>query len=291
MWQFFKQPGGLIERGGKFEENPDAENIDHLEPHYYLTRISGKGMDHIRVYYCSQYGFVKEGKPVIPEYVDALHCSPTIIPAVVGIPLYVGLDFGLTPAAVFGQRLPNGRMVWIDELVTEDMGAVRFGELLKQRLQADYKNFIAMRNGIRIAGDPAGEQRAQTDETTPFKIINKILESIGIKAHAASTNDFSLRREAIAVPLSKIIDGKPGLMVSPKCAITRKGLAGGYCYKRIKVSGDERFHDMPDKNRFSHPVEAGGYLMIEAGEGQAIVAPRSKPERKTVAEIMRRYRR
>ena len=38
-------------------------------------------------------------------------------------PIYVGLDFGLTPAAVFGQITVNGQWRWLDELVTEDMGA------------------------------------------------------------------------------------------------------------------------------------------------------------------------
>ena len=38
-------------------------------------------------------------------------------------PIYVGLDFGLTPAAVFGQITENGQWRWLDELVTEDMRA------------------------------------------------------------------------------------------------------------------------------------------------------------------------
>ena len=38
-------------------------------------------------------------------------------------PIYVGLDFGLTPAALFGQITENGQWRWLDELVTEDMGA------------------------------------------------------------------------------------------------------------------------------------------------------------------------
>ena len=266
-WEFFKQPGGLYEIEGKFFPNPKAENLDNLEPRYYETRIAGKAPAYIRVYYAGQYGFVQEGKAVIPEYADAIHCASETLSPLPGLAIWVGLDFGLTPAAVFAQRLPNGRWIWFDELVSEDMGIVRFADILKPMLLGEYAGF-----DFEIYGDPAGEQRAQTDEKTPFQI----LRAKGIDARPAPTNDFTLRREAIAVPLSRLIDGKPGLIISPKCVNLRKGLSGGYCYRRLRVSGDERFEDKPNKNKYSHPVEAGGYLMIGAGEGAALVQS-SKP--------------
>ena len=40
--------------------------------------------------------------------------------------------------------------------------------------------------------------------------------------------------------------------------------------------GAERHHDKPDKNRFSHVVEAGEYAMLGAGEGKALI---KRPER------------
>jgi len=76
-----------------------------------------------------------------------------------------------------------------------------------------------------------------------------------------------------------MIDGKPGLIVSPKCKVFRKGMAGGYCYKRIQVRGDEKYHDKPNKNIYSHIVEAGEYLVLGAGEGKALVTkPKVKPK-------------
>lgn len=281
-WEFFKQPGALVEVGGEFKPNPMAENIGNLNEgiDYYLRRIAGKSRDHIRVYYCGQYGFVRSGKPIIPEYVDAVHFSDAV-DVVPGVPIYVGIDFGLTPAAVFGQRFSNGRWQWFDELVTEDMGAVRFAEALSSKIKREYQGYQ-----FDFYGDPAGEQRAQTDERTPFMILN----ANGIPAKPAPTNDFTLRREAIAVPLSRLIDGKPGLMIGPKCVVTRKGLAGAYGYKRIQVAGDERFEDKPIKNKYSHPVEASGYMMIGAGEGNNIInlKQNNKP-RLTAGELMRRY--
>ena len=260
-WEFFRQPGGLIERGGKFLPNPDAENLAGLEDGYYTTRMSGKAPAHVRVYYCAQYGYVQDGKPVYPEYVDKLHALddvPSILPGVI----YVGIDFGLTPAAVFAQRKANGGWIWQDELVTHDMGQVRFAELLKGKLQGEYQGHT-----FEIFGDPAGSQRAQTDERTPFDI----LRAAGIPARPAPTNDFTLRRESVAVGLGRIIDGTPGIVISPRCVNLRKGMAGAYQYKRLQVSGDDRYHDVPDKSKFSHVCEAVQYLMVGAGEGRQLI--------------------
>ncbi len=263
-WAFFNQPGALLEIDGKFVANPKAENIENLNEgqDYYLTRVSGKSRDYIRVYYCCQYGFLIEGKPIFPEYVDAVHCSQEILEPVPGRTIYVGLDFGLTPAALFAQQLVDGRWQWIDELVTEDMGAVNFAKVLGPMIRGPYKDFE-----VEIWGDPAGDERAQTDETTVFEILN----ANHIPAEPAPTNDFTLRREAVANFLNRMVDGKPGFQISPKCKVTRKGLAGGYHYKRMNIAGEERYHEKPNKNRYSHPVEAGEYAMMGAGEHEALI--------------------
>jgi len=261
-WAFFRQPGGLIEQNGTFVPNPRAENMSNLQEgyKYYLDRLPGKAPDYVRVYYCGQYGFVKEGKPVFPEYVDAVHCTSEELLPVPGVPLIIGLDFGLTPAAVITQRLPNGRWIWIDELISEDCGIEQFADLyLLPALQGRYRGFE-----FQVWGDPAGDERAQTDKRTPFQI----LRAKGIDAKPAPSNDPVLRIGAVSAALTRMIDGKPGLLISPRCRTTRKGMAGGYHYQRIQVSGDARYRDKPAKNRFSHPCDAAQYAMLGAGEGK-----------------------
>lgn len=252
-WAIFHQPSGRSEH---------AENTENLPDGYYERLEAGKDQEWIRVYVDGEYGFISEGRPVYPEFKDNLHVAAAPIAARPGDPIYVGIDFGLTPAAVFGQRDNLGRWVWLHELVTEDMGAVRFSELLATEMQREFGGFE-----FQIYGDPAGEQRSQVDERTPFQILS----ARGLRARPAPSNDFTLRREAVAQPLSRLIDGVPGLMISPTCRTVRKGMGGGYNYKRVQVSGDERFHDKPDKNAYSHPCEAAQYLMLGAGEGRAVI--------------------
>lgn len=266
-WAFFHQPGGLLELSGQggqasFVPNPAAENLANLPAAYYLKRMEGKPADHVRVYYCAKYGSVQDGKPVFPEFHSSVHVAQESLRAVEGAVLHVGLDFGLTPAAVFGQRESTGRWLWLGELVAEDMGMTRFAGELRRVIAARWPGFEVL-----VHGDPAGVQRSQVDERTAFDI----LRASGIDARPAPSNDPLLRREAVALPLTRMVDGGPGLLVSPDCRVLIKGMAGAYRYKRVELAGEERFRDEPDKNRYSHVCDAAQYLMIGAGEGRAVL--------------------
>lgn len=37
----------------------------------------------------------------------------------------------------------------------------------------------------------------------------------------------------------------------------------GYVYSRLAVSGEERYKDKPNKNMYSHPMDALGYGCLE----------------------------
>lgn len=259
-WAFFAQPSAL---------SVEAENIRNLPPQYYARTLAGKDDDWLRVYIRGEYGFVREGKPVYPEYRDATHCREfDLIP---GLPVHVGLDFGLTPAAVFSQRTATGQWRWCSELVTDDTGIYRFAELFKVHVAEHYANFKIE----KVTGDPAGDARSPADKTE--RTTFQILSALGIKAAPALSNEWTKRREAVAMPLGRLIDGEPGLIIHPRCKITRKGMAGGYCYRRIKVSGDERYEDKPLKNMYSHSCDAGQYLHLGGGEWNELVNRIKRP--------------
>lgn len=246
-----------------------------MKPGYY-QQTAGKSPEWIKVYFDGEYGYVLDGKPVYPEFTDSFHVTDWATP-LPGVEIRVGIDFGLTPAAAFVQRDVLGRWRVIDELCAVDMGISRFADLLNAKIQSEYAGF-----NFAFYGDPAGDQRAQTDEKTPFMI----LRAKGIQCLPARTNDFNLRREAVAEPLMRIIEGKPLLSIHPKCRQLRKGMAGKYNYRRIQVVGDERYHDKPDKGIYSHICEALQYVMIESGSNPTLsVAQQKNPTQPFVATV------
>ncbi len=254
-YALFKQPSGV---------GPEAENVSNLPKGYYTNMQDGKDKEWINVYVHGMYGFVQDGKPVWPEYKDDTHYTDEPIELNPRLPIIVGIDFGLTPAAIFGQFSATGRWLIFDEVVEDDMGAKRFGEVLNRHINKHYSGYT-----FEFYGDPAGDFRAQTDEITPFQI----LDSVGIPASPTYTNDVLIRLEAVAGPLTRMdFAGNPGFTIGPEAKMIRKALAGGYKYKRVAVSGQERYTDKPDKNRYSHPADALQYLMLGGGEGGKVIS-------------------
>jgi hypothetical protein len=281
---FFSQPAG---------DGPDAENLDWLvqtpdtltlpvghpkrkaQGQTYYTRLkAGKTEEWIKVYVKGRYGSVHDGKPVYPEWNDSLHVKE--LNPIQGVELQIGLDFGLTPAAVICQIDARGRLLVLDEICGTDMGFRQFLEdCLVPLLIADYPVWWKAKDTmIKCIGDPAGDQKAQSDENTCFKEAR----NAGLRIRAASSNSFLPRRSAVAWYLSKLVGGQPMMLVDPLCKVLRKGFNGGYKYRRIQVSGEERFADEPDKhNPYSHPHDGLQYVALENGGAQATKKPRELP--------------
>ena len=253
LYEFFKQPGGLLEVGGQYEINPDAENIQNLDGGYayYFRQIAGKRKNWIKAQILGKYATTGSGKPVYEEYNDDLHCKE--IQPLKGLPLLIGQDWGRTPAAAICQQRKNGQFRIIDEVVAEAAGARTFArDYLKPHLAKHYPDFQ-----IIVIGDPSGVDPRDTEEKTCFQIF----QEEKIPAVPAITNEPLARIEALSDPMNKMIDGEPGFLISPKAKVTRKGLNGAYCFKRVNVGG-ERYQDKPDKNQYSHVVEGAQYAAL-----------------------------
>ena len=266
-WRFFAQPPAMKEHINDKKEvtsyslNKDAENRKNILETYYPNLIRGKTKNWIDVYVMNRLGLIQEGKPVYPDFLSETHVADEEIPVAVGIPLYVGIDFGLTPSAVVGQKV-RGRWLVQAEIVAVDMGVVRFAELLRQEIATRFNGL-----DVYIYGDPAGDFRAQTDESTPFQI----LRGAGLKAVPAPSNSVDLRLESVSSQLTKMAEGLPAFMIDRRCVTLIKGFQGGYCYRRMQVSG-ERYDDKPEKNMYSHIHDALQYMMLGAGEGRSLIA-------------------
>jgi hypothetical protein len=269
LFDFFAQPGGMM---------PDAENLKNLADGYYERTKAGKRPEWVNVYIDGNYGFVIDGRPVYPEYRDNFHCKAFELNR--GLPIWVGIDFGLTPAATFAQRTVMGGWRVRSELTTEHMGAKRFAEeCMRPHMQEFYRGF----KFAGIIGDPAGNAESQGDEVTPFQILN----AAGIEARPGPTNDPTVRRETVANFLNRAVDGEPALMIHPECQKLRKAMSGGYCYRRLQMA-DERYQDKPDKNELSHVAESLQYLLTGAGESQTVLKrdPQTFPHHRKKFAIM-----
>ena len=77
-------------------------------------------------------------------------------------------------------------------------------------------------------------------------------------------------REAVASALSRLVSGEPALLISSKCENTRQAMNGGYCYARMQVTGEARYHDDPEKNHYAVIGEAAQYMLVGGGEASYV---------------------
>jgi hypothetical protein len=259
--------------------NPEAENLKNLEPAYYASQIINKTREYIRVYVQGKYGYVRTGKAVVPEFNEKLQVAD--IPLLDGVDIQIGIDIGggtLTPAAVFAQVHPTtGAKLIHFELCAEDMGVDNFAKILKSFIGDQLQGF-----NIRTCyTDPAAEQRDQVYEQK----INEYLRASGFHITSAPTNAWAIRRQAIADPCSRIIQGRPALLIHPRCKMLIEGLKGKWDFKKMKVvssSGKELYADKPSKNEYSHPCDALGYVLNGLGEGQPLRSGRTPAQTQAV---------
>jgi hypothetical protein len=242
--EIFKQPSG---------RSPEAENLANLPAGYYENQMKGADPDYIRVYVDGLYGYVKDGRPVYPEYNDGLHCAE--VEPVKGVPIKRGWDFGLTPACVFTQVTPDGRWIVFDELCGDYIGFETFAECVLEMSSQHYEGFT-----FEDYGDPAGQSSSSMTHDKAEKTCFDMLRGRGIGIQTGEQNP-TIRIESVRKPLNTLRSGKPQFQIGPRCEVLRKGFRGRYQYKRIKITGSgERYHDVPDKNEFSHPHDALQYV-------------------------------
>jgi hypothetical protein len=110
---------------------------------------------------------------------------------------------------------------------------------------------------VLIIGDPAGQQRAQTDERSVFDI----LRAEGFRVISAKSNSVVARINAVDKMLTRTVDGKPGHLIDPCCTNLIASLRGGYRYK-IRQNGEA--DDKPEKNSHSHIADAHQYACLHA---------------------------
>ena len=236
-WDVFKQPSG---------RSSLAENIENLPEGYYDTQ--GRSEEYIRVYIDGEYGLSSAGQPVYKYFRPDYHMGEqTLRPIINGVrPIVIGMDLGLTPAAVIGQQDPRGRVLILNEAVSSDMGVQRFVRtILKPMI---YEQYIGA--PVLVVTDPAGVQRAQTDERSAVDII----KAEGLKVMPAKTNNVSARLSAVDDYLMRQVDGDSAFLLDPRCSKLKAAMMGGY-----------RFHHKNgsiEKNKHSHVAEALQYLML-----------------------------
>ncbi|QDP64854.1 MAG: hypothetical protein Unbinned5081contig1001_11 [Prokaryotic dsDNA virus sp.] len=259
-WRFFVQPPALIEKivDGRpvYSPNPLAENQKHLiEP--YQDKILGKNKNWIDRRILNKVGLEMSGKAVYPTFLEDEHVNQIDAEPHPDLPIIVGLDGGRSPAAAFMQER-NGMWTVLSEEIGENCSAQIFAPKVKKHLAQRYPGFK-----VEVWSDPRYDDQGQNTEDTAFDIYRKF----GIHVLCATEdNNVELRRSTV----ESVLDKRNGFKVNFSCRTLKRGLAGGYHYRKIKGL-DGLYSPKPVKNMYSHVVEALENGLIGGGEGFSVV--------------------
>ncbi len=281
-YAFFRQPGGM---------HPDAENLHNLEQtqetlklpwnhpvrrkqgrKYYLNALRDyKRKDDQDMYVHSKFGASRTGKPVYSNYDDNAHIGEFEFDRTA--PILIGYDnTGRNPAALVAQKTITGQWLIGYELCGENIGMKAHAKMLRQMLEKELPGFTIE----KITCDPAGRARGADDLDMPAIIRG---EFPGVLVLNARTNDPATRIDAVDSTFGRMINGGPAVLIHPRCKIFRSACINKYCFRKMKVSGEDRYSDEPEKTHpYSDIADASQYLMLGGGEGRANAAPPGKTD-------------
>lgn len=272
-YAIYHQPPAVLDAPDSpygYSTNPDADNIRHLKPNYYLEFVSGKSKIFVDVYAKGLYGECVEGRKVFEEYNDDLHSSDHL-DFTDGYPLYCAFDFGLTPCMVVAQFIDNQLRV-IKEFVSESMG---IENLIKERIQPYWTQYNMKRFVIAsCTADPAGIRRNDLNVSLPTSIAVVTRDFAPTKP--AMTNNIDIRLEGVRTYMNRMSMGKPSFIISRTgCPTLRKGFNGRYVLKSTKRAGssEEMYDKIPDKSHpWSDPQDCLQYIALDINSTAAYQA-------------------
>lgn len=242
----------LADLGYAFVKQPAFENTANLPAGYYHELLKRFDPELARRFIMGEVVTLYPGERVFPEVFEHRHMIDGGLDVIPGVEAVIGFDFGLTPAALICQVSPTGQLRIYEEIQLFNAGAERLCETLAGTLRGPRFHRIT---SWRCWADPAGQQRAQTDEKTMYQL----LAAHGFVCRPGAI-DYESRRQAVKQRFSRLIPESADAAVlidMNACPILSEGLLGGY---RYPTSTDFRQGIRPLKNQFSHLCDALQYI-------------------------------
>ena len=291
-WQIFIQPGGMSAEAENLEwltQTPatlllPADHPDRIAQGrtYYERFIRSNSPDWCERYVHARFGPDPSGTAVYRESFRLNWHVVDDLEPVSSHPLLMGLDFGRDPCAVICQPDHRGRLLVLEEIIAEDIGLEM---QLQRRIKPALLDERYMGKAVIIVGDPSGTHRSTLYEETTFDLIKRE----GLMAYPAPTNDVERRVGAVESWLLGSRESGPALLIDRKrCPTLIRALAGGYRYGKTR-SGQRK--PVPDKNEYSHVMDAFQYACVTAHGGMSdMIANRLRRKARNPAEARPRVR-
>lgn len=213
-----------------------------------------------------------EGLPVYADWDQRIHGVNRVIDPQIGLPLLIGMDFGLTPAAIVCQ-LQEETLYCLKEYVALNMGVKRFLAMIIPQMKMDFPLWLDLRKDFVAFIDPSGFFRKDTDETT----CASVMEEAGFGKIIPGPVQWDERKNAIETWLTRRTKNGPCFQVSlPMCPTLVQGFQGGYRYPDGVLEKEPTQKLRPIKDRYSHvhdALQGVGAKLLGSRHGRIVNVP------------------
>lgn len=237
----FRQPGGL---------DQGAEN---LQSYATLQDPSGRG------YYLQQAAlnadkpwWVKRMIHAIPglsratdlvydKFDERTMIAPAAIKPEPMLPVIVGIDGGLTPAAVYLQEMPDGQLRILAEIALERGGVEELGEamLALERRRFAHCEFADRCDPSMLAGEDEDVNDQSEQRVSKGSDRQRLSKKLGRRVLPAVSNVPTRRWDAVRVKIMlNLGPNRPGLLVDPSCKGLIRGFLQTYHFRKIRGTND-----------------------------------------------------
>lgn len=273
-----------------------AENVREIDGgyhrglSYWMDMISSLDDDDVRTLLMNKFGLTVAGMGVFAASWDnQLHRFAEDSEEAAlenGMMDLLGMDLGRTPACAIGQmgtdgvlRIKRAVTTWNQRLNNGAGGLERMdvGQFWEERLKPVLVNEFGYPQRKHICFcDPAGKN---FNEVVSVSAIERLC-SLGlnaipcdkVRAYSVDVRDIT-EGNNVEIRISCVDEllRRRRLKVSDaeSCRMIVEGFNGKYCYRKMRATADgaERYDDKPDKNDWSHIMDAVQYLCLGATKG------------------------
>lgn len=240
-FKLYRQPGGL---------HPDAENLqsyatteDPTGRSYYvrMTELYADTPHLIRRMVHGIPGVTRATDLVYDKFDELTMLSLVTLVPEQALPVIVGIDGGLTPAAVYMQEMSDGQLRVYAEIALERGG---MEELATAMLALEARRFRGCEfhtvcDPAMKAGEDSDTDNARAQRVSKGSDRQRLAKLLGRKVQLAVTQEPTRRWDAVRAKISlNLGPGRPGYLLDPSCKGLLRGKLQTYQFRKLRGTND-----------------------------------------------------
>lgn len=281
-YKLFRQPGGMDEGA----ENLEAHGNSRA---YYENIITTNATNpwYVRRMVHAIPGITRATHLVYDRFDDSM-IAPSTIPVFKQLPVLVGCDGGLTPAAVYAQELSNGQFRVLAEIALERGGVEELGDamLVLEAQRFPDCEFRTVCDPSMVSGEDGEEVSRDEQQVSKGSDRQRLAEKLSRTVELAKSNEVGRRHDAVRNKIAlNCGPGQPGYLLDPSCHGLVRGKRQTYQFRKRRGTNDI---SSVQPSFDTHVADAEQYAAMECGTD---AARKRRADRRAEVEAIRQKNR